>query len=53
MRNYDLTGVDEEHKLQLSELDEIRVEAYEIAQSYKESAKFFHNEHILSKEFAP
>ena len=33
--NYDLTEAGEERRLQLSELNEIRVEAYESARSYK------------------
>ena len=37
----------------MSELDKIRVEAYENAQSYKEREKLFHNRHIFRKEFAP
>jgi len=39
--------------LQLSELDEIRAEAYEMAQSYTEMAKLFHDKHIFRKQFAP
>jgi len=38
-----LTEAGEERQLQLSELDEIRVEAYESARSYKERAKLFHD----------
>jgi len=34
--NYDLTEAGEERRLQLNELDAIRVEAYESARSYKE-----------------
>ena len=37
----------------MSELDEIRAEAYESAKSYKEKAKLFHDRHILRKEFTP
>ena len=51
--NYDLTEVGEERRLQLSELDDIRVEAYESARLYKERAKLFHNQHIFRKEFSP
>ena len=51
MLNFDLTEAGEVRKLQLSELDEIRAEAYENARSYKERAKDFHNRHILTKEF--
>jgi len=39
--------------LQLSELDEIRAEAYESAQSYKEGANLFHDRHIFRKDFTP
>ena len=53
MLNYDLTEASEELRLQLSELEEIRAKAYESARSYKESAKLFHDKHILGKEFAP
>jgi len=41
--NYDLTEVGEERRVQLSELDEIRAEAYESARSYKKRAKLFHD----------
>ena len=50
--NYELTEASEERILQLSELKEIRAEAYESARSYKERAKLFHDKHILRKEFA-
>ena len=53
MLNLDLTEAGEVRKLQLSELDEIRAEAYETARSYKERAKLFHDRHILRKEFTP
>ena len=49
--NYDLTEAGEERRLQLSELDEIRAEAYESAQSYKERAKLFYDRHIFRKDF--
>ena len=52
MLNFDLTEAGEVRKLQLSELDEIRAEAYENARSYKERAKLFHDRHILRKEFS-
>ena len=53
MLNFDLTEAGEVRKLQLSELDEIRAEAYQNARSYKERAKLFHDRHILRKEFTP
>ena len=51
--DYDLIEPGEERRLQLSELNEIRVKAYESAQSYKERAKLFHDKHILRKELVP
>jgi len=41
--NYDLTKADEERRLQLSKLKEIRLEAYESARFYKERAKLSHD----------
>jgi len=40
-----------ERKLQLSELEKIRVEAYENSSLHKERAKLFHDRHIHRKEF--
>ena len=51
MLNFDLTEAGEGRKLQLSDLDEIRAEAYEHAGYYKERAKLFHDRHIHKKEF--
>jgi len=53
MLNYDLTEAGEEIILQLSELEEIRVETYKIVRSYKERAKLFLDKHILRKELIP
>jgi len=53
MLNYDLNEAGEVRKLQFSELDEIRAEAYESARLYKERAKLFLDRHILRKEFTP
>ena len=50
--NYDLTEAGEERRLQLSELNEIRAEAYESSRSYKNKAKLFHDRHIFRKDFA-
>jgi len=52
MLNYDLSEAGEERRLQLSELEEIKAEAYESARSYKERAKLSYDKHILRKEFA-
>ncbi|XP_057452283.1 uncharacterized protein LOC130744108 [Lotus japonicus] len=40
-----------ERKLQLSELDEIRLEAYENSKFYKEKTKIFHDSLISRKDF--
>ena len=39
--------------LQLSELEEFHNEAYENAKIYKENTKFWHDKHIVRKEFEP
>ncbi|RDX91886.1 hypothetical protein CR513_26061, partial [Mucuna pruriens] len=41
----------EERKLQLQELEEFRLEAYENSKIYKEKVKHFHDSMILRKEF--
>ena len=41
----------EERKLQLSELGEIRLEAYENSKFYKEKTKKFHDSLIAKKDF--
>ena len=41
-----------ERKLQLQELDELRLDAYESSRLYKEKTKAFHDKHILRKEFS-
>ncbi|KAJ9152530.1 hypothetical protein P3X46_026090 [Hevea brasiliensis] len=45
----DIAGV--ERKLQLQELEEIRLEAYENSKIYKEKTKAFHDKLILRKQF--
>jgi len=47
----DLGVTSEERKLQLSELDEIRVKAYENTRTHKERANLLHNRHIYKKGF--
>ncbi|RDY13636.1 hypothetical protein CR513_01393, partial [Mucuna pruriens] len=47
---YDQVG--RERKLQLEELEELRLEAYENSQIYKEKVKHFHDSKILRKEFS-
>ena len=41
----------EKWMLQLSELDEFRIEAYENARIYKEKTKAWHDKHIVRKDF--
>src|SRR5262249_24491261 len=40
-----------ERKLQLSELEELRLSAYDNARIYKERTKKWHDQHILKREF--
>jgi len=49
--NLDLEVAGVERKLQLSELEEIRDEAYENSRMHKLRAKLFHDRHIYRKEF--
>ncbi|XP_042472345.1 uncharacterized protein LOC122055012 [Zingiber officinale] len=49
--NLDSDTVGEERKLQLQELEEIRLEAFENSRIYKEKAKRFHDKQIEVKEF--
>ncbi|RDX76485.1 hypothetical protein CR513_43513, partial [Mucuna pruriens] len=46
---YDQAG--KERKLQLQELEELCLEAYENSQIYKQKVKQFHDQQILRKEF--
>ncbi|XP_074591058.1 uncharacterized protein LOC141846935 [Curcuma longa] len=49
--NFEANLAGEERKLQLQELEEIRLEAYENSRIYKEKTKNFHDKHIVGKEF--
>ncbi|XP_042423027.1 uncharacterized protein LOC122010572 [Zingiber officinale] len=49
--NLDSETVGEERKLQLQELEEIRLEAYENSRIYKEKTKRFHGKQIEVKDF--
>ena len=49
--NFDAKVVGEKRLLQLNELDELRVEAYENLRIYKERSKMWHDKHIVNKEF--
>ncbi|XP_052735537.1 uncharacterized protein LOC108330285 [Vigna angularis] len=49
--NFSMDQAGEERKLQLNELDEIRLEAYENSKFYKERTKKFHDSSIVRKDF--
>nr|KYP34169.1 Retrovirus-related Pol polyprotein from transposon 412 family [Cajanus cajan] len=49
--NFSIDQAREERMLQLSELDEIRLEAYENSKFYKEKTKKFHDSLIARKDF--
>jgi len=49
--NLDHNLAGEKRKLQLSELEELRMDAYENARIYKERTKKWHGKHILKKDF--
>ncbi|XP_057755841.1 uncharacterized protein LOC130975025 [Arachis stenosperma] len=51
--NLDSQAAGEKRLLQLNELDEFRLEAYESAKIYKERAKRWHDKKIIKKEFKP
>jgi len=49
--NFSIDEVGQERRLQLNELDEIRLEAYENSKFYKEKTKKFHDDKISKKDF--
>ncbi|PKA47723.1 hypothetical protein AXF42_Ash014500 [Apostasia shenzhenica] len=49
--NSNFEEIEIERKLQLNELEELRLEAYMNSKIYKERTKIFHDKHILRKEF--
>jgi len=49
--NMDLDEAGVARKLQLSELEELRQEAYESSKLYKDKTKAFHDRHIVRKSF--
>ena len=51
--NFDLPTAGSQRKLQLSELEELRNEAYENAKIFKERTKLLHDKSILRKSFSP
>ncbi|XP_050233469.1 uncharacterized protein LOC126681958 [Mercurialis annua] len=50
--NFDLKAAGEKRMLQLNELDEFRLNAYENAKLYKEKTKRWHDAHIVPKTFS-
>ncbi|XP_061344040.1 uncharacterized protein LOC133290013 [Gastrolobium bilobum] len=51
--NFEPTKANEKRLLQLHELDEFRLAAYENARIYKEKTKRWHDKKIAPKEFEP
>lgn len=51
MLNFDIKTAQERRLIQLSDLDEIWLEAYKISKIYKERTKAFHDKRILHKDF--
>ncbi|KAL0702271.1 hypothetical protein Bca4012_058393 [Brassica carinata] len=49
--NFDIKSAKKKRLLQLNELDEIRMDAFENSRIYKEKTKAFHDRHILKREF--
>ncbi len=49
--NFELKSAQEKRAIQLDELDEIRLEAYENARTYKERTKLWHDKMLMKKEF--
>ncbi|XP_056688773.1 uncharacterized protein [Spinacia oleracea] len=49
--NFDSQAAGEKRLLQLNELDELRLDAYESSRLYKEKTKRWHDKHILRREF--
>ncbi|KAG7530591.1 hypothetical protein ISN45_Un28g000010, partial [Arabidopsis thaliana x Arabidopsis arenosa] len=49
--NFDIKTAEEKRLIQLSDLDEIRLEAYESSKIYKERTKIFHDKKIITKDF--
>ena len=49
--NFDLMKAGRKRLLQLNELDELRMNAYENANLYKDHTKLWHDKHLSKKEF--
>ncbi|KAI3443836.1 hypothetical protein Pfo_000501 [Paulownia fortunei] len=51
--NFDTKAIGEKRLLQLNEMEEFRLDAYENAKIYKEKTKQWHDKMILRREFQP
>ena len=51
--NMDMSAAGEKRLMQLNELDEFRLQAYENAKLYKEKVKRWHDKRIISRTFEP
>ncbi|XP_025980014.1 uncharacterized protein [Glycine max] len=51
--NFDETVSREQRRLQLLELEEMRLNAYESSKLYKEKVKKYHDKKLLKKDFQP
>ncbi|PIN07717.1 DNA-directed DNA polymerase [Handroanthus impetiginosus] len=51
--NFDMQAAGEKRLLQLNELDEFRLQAYENAKIYKEKTKRWHDKKIVERHFEP
>ena len=51
--NFDETASREQRRLQLLELEEMRLTAYESSKLYKERVKKYHDKKLLKKDFQP
>src|SRR5262249_33174032 len=49
--NFDMDAAGRERKLQLNELEELRLSAYDNSRMYKERTKKWHDRHILKRDF--
>ena len=50
--NFDQTSAREKQKIQLHELEELRLQAYESSRIYKERMKLYHDKKLVKKIFS-
>ena len=51
--NFDPTSAGEKRKIQLHELEKLRLQAYESSRIYKERMKLYHDKKLVKKIFSP